>query len=73
MNKKSTHFIFLNNLIHTNRMYWAKKILEWTESPSIALRTGLYFNDRFALDGNDPNGFVGVGWSIMGVHDMGKF
>ncbi len=52
-------------------MYWAKKILEWTESPEIALRTGQYFNDRFALDGNDPNGFTGVGWSIMGIHDMG--
>jgi len=53
------------------RMYWAKKILEWTESPAIALRTGLYLNDRYALDGNDPNGFVGVGWSMMGIHDMG--
>ena len=52
-------------------MYWAKKILEWTKSPKIALRTGLYFNDRFALDGNDPNGFTGVGWSVMGIHDMG--
>ncbi len=53
------------------RMYWAKKILEWTESPEIALKTAQYFNDKFALDGRDPNGFVGVGWSIMGVHDMG--
>jgi len=53
------------------RMYWAKKILEWTPSPDIALRTAQYLNDRFALDGNDPNGFTGVGWSIMGIHDMG--
>lgn len=53
------------------RMYWAKKILEWTESPEIALRTAQYLNDKYALDGNDPNGFVGVGWSIMGIHDMG--
>ena len=53
------------------RMYWAKKILEWTKSPEVALRTGLYFNDRYALDGNDPNGFTGVGWSVMGIHDMG--
>jgi len=53
------------------RMYWAKKILEWTESPAIALRTALYLNDRYSLDGNDPNGFTGVGWSIMGIHDMG--
>lgn len=53
------------------RMYWAKKILEWTESPAQALRFGLYLNDRYALDGNDPNGFTGVGWSVMGIHDMG--
>ena len=53
------------------RMYWAKKILEWTESPQVALRTAQYFNDKYALDGYDPNGFVGVGWSIMGIHDMG--
>jgi len=53
------------------RMYWAKKILEWTESPLIALRTAQYLNDKYALDGNDPNGFVGVGWSVYGLHDMG--
>lgn len=53
------------------RMYWAKKILEWTASPAYALATAQYFNDRYAYDGNDPNGFVGVGWSIMGIHDMG--
>lgn len=53
------------------RMYWAKKILEWTESPAQALRIALYLNDRYALDGNDPNGFTGVGWSIFGLHDMG--
>jgi deoxyribodipyrimidine photo-lyase len=52
-------------------MYWAKKILEWTESPSVALRTAQYFNDKYAIDGCDPNGFVGVGWSIMGIHDQG--
>lgn len=53
------------------RMYWAKKILEWTSSPAYALATAQYFNDRYAYDGNDPNGYVGVGWSIMGIHDMG--
>lgn len=53
------------------RMYWAKKILEWTDSPAEALGIAQHLNDKLALDGNDPNGFVGVGWSIMGVHDMG--
>lgn len=42
------------------RMYWAKKILEWTESPEEALRIAIYLNDRYELDGRDPNGYVGM-------------
>ncbi|CAK9111464.1 Deoxyribodipyrimidine photo-lyase (DNA photolyase) (Photoreactivating enzyme) [Durusdinium trenchii] len=53
------------------RMYWAKKVLEWTESPKQALAFAQELNDKFALDGNDPNGYVGVDWSIMGTHDQG--
>ncbi|CAG9764033.1 unnamed protein product [Ceutorhynchus assimilis] len=53
------------------RMYWCKKILEWTKSPEEALEFALWLNDTFALDGNCPNGFVGVMWSICGVHDQG--
>ena len=53
------------------RMYWAKKILEWTSSPSDALNYAQYLNDKYALDGRDPNGFCGVAWSIFGNHDMG--
>ncbi|XP_051271409.1 CPD photolyase [Dicentrarchus labrax] len=53
------------------RMYWAKKILEWTSSPEEALSVALYLNDRYELDGQDPNGFVGCMWSICGVHDQG--
>lgn len=41
------------------RMYWAKKILEWTSSPEEALANALYLNDRYSLDGCDPNGYVG--------------
>ena len=51
------------------RMYWAKKILEWTESPAEALSTVIYLNDRYELDGRDPNGYVGAAWSLGGVHD----
>ena len=51
------------------RMYWAKKILEWTESPAEALRVAIYLNDRYELDGRDPNGYTGIAWSIGGVHD----
>jgi len=41
------------------RMYWAKKILEWTSSPSEALEFSIYLNDKYSLDGRDPNGYVG--------------
>ncbi len=51
------------------RMYWAKKILEWTESPEKAMEVAIYLNDRYELDGRDPNGYVGIAWSIGGVHD----
>ena len=51
------------------RMYWAKKILEWTESPADALQAAIYLNDRYELDGRDPNGYTGIAWSIGGVHD----
>jgi len=51
------------------RMYWAKKILEWSPTTQIAIDRALYLNDKYELDGNDPNGVVGVMWSICGVHD----
>lgn len=43
-------------LVHTAGRYWAKKILEWTESPEEALRISIYLNDKYELDGRDPNG-----------------
>ena len=51
------------------RMYWAKKILEWTRSPEEAMKVAILFNDRYELDGRDPNGYTGIAWSIGGVHD----
>lgn len=51
------------------RMYWAKKILEWTPSPEEAMKIAIYLNDKFSLDGRDPNGYAGIAWSIGGVHD----
>jgi deoxyribodipyrimidine photo-lyase len=51
------------------RMYWAKKILEWTASPEQAMRIAIYLNDTYELDGRDPNGYAGIAWSIGGVHD----
>ena len=51
------------------RMYWAKKILEWTAGAKDALKIAIYLNDRYELDGRDPNGYAGIAWSICGVHD----
>lgn len=41
------------------RMYWAKKILEWTETPERALESANYLNNKYSIDGCDPNGYVG--------------
>jgi deoxyribodipyrimidine photo-lyase len=51
------------------RMYWAKKILEWSDNPETALKTAVYLNDKYQLDGRDPNGYAGCAWSIGGIHD----
>jgi deoxyribodipyrimidine photo-lyase len=51
------------------RMYWAKKILEWSATPEEALRIAIYLNNRYELDGRDPNGYAGCAWAIGGVHD----
>lgn len=50
------------------RMYWGKKILEWSKTPEEAYRTALYLNNKYELDGRDPNGFAGVAW-CFGKHD----
>ncbi len=55
------------------RMYWAKKILEWSKTPEEAFETAIYLNDRYELDGRDPNGYTGVAWSIGGLHDRPWF
>jgi deoxyribodipyrimidine photo-lyase len=51
------------------RMYWAKKILEWSDSPEAAYEIAVALNDRYELDGRDPNGYAGIAWAIAGKHD----
>lgn len=51
------------------RMYWAKKILEWTPDAQTAIDIALRLNDHYELDGRDSNGVAGVMWSICGLHD----
>jgi deoxyribodipyrimidine photo-lyase len=50
------------------RMYWGKKILEWTKNPKRGFKIALYLNNKYELDGRDPNGFAGVAW-CFGKHD----
>ena len=51
------------------RMYWAKKILEWSPGPEEAMARAIELNDRYELDGRDPNGYAGIAWGIGGKHD----
>ncbi|MBM4167596.1 MAG: deoxyribodipyrimidine photo-lyase [Ignavibacteria bacterium] len=69
-NAAQTQMITTGKMHGFMRMYWAKKILEWTSSPEEALAVTIYLNDRYELDGRDPNGYVGAAWSIGGVHDQ---
>ena len=55
------------------RMYWAKKILEWSPSPAVAYQTAVYLNDKYFLDGRDPNGYAGIAWSMGGKFDRPWF
>ena len=50
-------------------MYWAKKILEWSPSPRVAYDIAIELNDRYELDGRDPNGYAGIAWAVVGKHD----
>jgi deoxyribodipyrimidine photo-lyase len=50
------------------RMYWGKKIVEWSPSPQAAVDTMNYLHDRYALDGRDPNTYTNVLW-CLGLHD----
>ena len=50
------------------RMYWGKKILEWSKTPQEAYLTALYLNNKYEIDGRDPNGYAGVAW-CFGKHD----
>lgn len=69
-NAAQLEMVHLGSMHGFLRMYWAKKILEWTaEGPEAALATAVYLNDKYQLDGRDPNGYVGCMWAICGVHD----
>jgi deoxyribodipyrimidine photo-lyase len=55
------------------RMYWGKKILEWSPSAAQAFDIAVRLNDKYELDGRDPNGYAGIAWSIVGKFDRPWF
>ena len=67
-NAAQTEMVRSGQMHNYMRMYWGKKILEWSRTPEEAFETALYLNNKYELDGRDPNGFVGVAW-CFGRHD----
>ncbi len=63
--REMVHTGFMHN---TMRMYWAKKILEWSKTPEEAFATALHLNNKYFLDGRDPNSYANVAWTF-GLHD----
>ncbi len=68
-NAAQTQLITTHYMHGYMRMYWAKKILEWTPTIEEAFKVALYLNDKYQLDGRDPNGYAGIAWALGGVHD----
>jgi deoxyribodipyrimidine photo-lyase len=67
--REMVHTGFMHNYM---RMYWAKKILEWSPDPETAFATALFLNNRYFLDGRDANSYANVAW-IFGLHDRPWF
>jgi deoxyribodipyrimidine photo-lyase len=68
--RQMLHLGWMHNYM---RMYWAKKILEWSPSPQSAYQSAVYLNDKYLLDGRDPNGYAGIAWAIAGKFDRPWF
>jgi deoxyribodipyrimidine photo-lyase len=67
-NAAQREMVCLGRMHGTMRMYWGKKLLEWSSSPEAAFRLALRLNNKYQLDGRDPNGYAGVAW-CFGKHD----
>lgn len=67
-NTAQTEMILTGKMNGYMRMYWGKKILEWMTTPEEAYQAAVRLNNKYNLDGRDPNGFAGVAW-CFGKHD----
>jgi deoxyribodipyrimidine photo-lyase len=68
-NAAQTEMVLTGRMHNYLRMYWAKKILEWSPDAETAFEVAIDLNDRHEMDGRDPNGYTGVAWAIGGKHD----
>jgi deoxyribodipyrimidine photo-lyase len=64
---------FESSQTHDDLWNAAQMEMEWTKSPEEALKVAIILNDKYELDGRDPNGYTGIAWSIGGVHDRAWF
>jgi deoxyribodipyrimidine photo-lyase len=67
-NQAMKQMITLGIMPNYMRMYWGKKIIEWSKTYKEAYETTLYLNNKYFLDGRDANSYTGVAW-LFGRHD----
>jgi deoxyribodipyrimidine photo-lyase len=67
-NAAQTEMVTTGKMHNYMRMYWGKKVIEWSDSPEKAFDTLLYLNNKYELDGRDANSFTGIAW-CFGKHD----
>jgi deoxyribodipyrimidine photo-lyase len=67
-NATQKEMLFRGKIHGYYRMYWGKKIIEWSPTCQDALETMIYLHDRYALDGRDPNTYTNILW-CFGLHD----
>ena len=72
-NAAQTQMVWHGWMHNYPRMYWAKKILEWTPDVATAVKWAIHLNDKYFLDGRDPNGYAGIAWSMLGKFDRAWF
>jgi deoxyribodipyrimidine photo-lyase len=72
-NATQTEMVIKGKMHGYMRMYWAKKILEWTKDIEEAMKIAVFLNDKYELDGRDTNGYTGIAWALGGVHDRAWF
>ncbi len=68
-NASQMEMVLTGRMHNYMRMYWAKKILEWCPDAEAAFAVAMDLNDRYEMDGRDPNGYTGIAWAIGGKHD----